>query len=201
MMGQQMSKNFLFPMYTKEICIKVVGHFTHITFSLIELCCNWIILNWYIPDGSDLLDASFRGYPLQGKKIDIPSGYRGLVLNETKKPLTDVEERKLQSVKNFSKLTYWNWDDNPTSGNSSIHQLLDWMLLSKTVNIKFWWSLDLLIKIPIFIYCLSNRFMEKTRNAMIVSFVLSKSQLKLGNFQYMSDRQGNPGSSYYRFHR
>lgn len=151
MMGQQMSKNFLFPMYTKEICKKVVGHFTHITFSLIELCCNWIILNWYIPDGSDLLDASFRGYPLQGKKIDIPSGYRGLVLNETKKPLTDVEERKLQSVKNFSKLTYWNWDDNPTSGNSSIHQLLDWMLLSKTVNIKFWWSLDLLIKIPIFI--------------------------------------------------
>nr|CAG4651470.1 EOG090X0IC1 [Simocephalus serrulatus] len=85
---------------------------------------------------SELLEASFRGYPLQGIKIEVPTGYRGIVINEIKKPLVDTEERKLQSVKSFSEFTYWKWDDIPTPGNGSIHQLLDWMPISKMIHGK-----------------------------------------------------------------
>lgn len=106
-------------------------------FVTVLYCLNKItitpLLDEIFSGSSELLEASFRGYPLQGIKIEVPTGYRGIVINEIKKPLVDTEERKLQSVKSFSEFTYWKWDDIPTPGNGSIHQLLDWMPISKMV--------------------------------------------------------------------
>nr|CAG4642185.1 EOG090X0IC1 [Eurycercus lamellatus] len=82
---------------------------------------------------SEVLEASFRGHPLHGKVISIPEGYTGLVLNETKKPLTEVENRSLLVKEKFKELTIWNWDYLPTE-NDSIKQAMDWLLLSKVIH-------------------------------------------------------------------
>ena len=79
-----------------------------------------------------VLEASFRGFPLQGKKIFIPEGFKGIVVSEMKKPLTDVEERNFVLSKKFGEITYWNWDCYPNS-NDQIPQSMDWLMLSKKV--------------------------------------------------------------------
>nr|CAH0103756.1 unnamed protein product [Daphnia galeata] len=82
---------------------------------------------------SGVSESSFRGYPLQGKKIVIPVGFKGIVVSETKKPLTDVEERNLVVSKKFCEITYWNWDCFPVS-DDSINQSMDWLILSKMIH-------------------------------------------------------------------
>nr|CAG4643618.1 EOG090X0IC1 [Ilyocryptus agilis] len=87
----------------------------------------------YVESKDDTLEASFRGYPLQGKKVIIPAGHTGLILNETKRPLTEMESRNLTISKKFSEFTSWNWDYPPTP-NDPIHQALEWLSLSKLVH-------------------------------------------------------------------
>nr|CAG4637489.1 EOG090X0IC1 [Ceriodaphnia reticulata] len=84
-------------------------------------------------DVINVLEASFRGYPLQGKTVAIPQGFKGITVSEIKKPLTDVEERNLFVNKTFSSFTYWNWDYLPTT-NDSIPQCMDWLALSQTIH-------------------------------------------------------------------
>lgn len=40
------------------------------------------------------LTASFRGHPLDGKKISFPEGYRAVIVTESKRPLSEDAERK-----------------------------------------------------------------------------------------------------------
>lgn len=91
-------------------------------------CASLVMLPLFL-----VLEASFRGYPLQGKKIKIPNDFKGIVVNETKKPLTYMEPRNLDLKKNFCEITYWNWDCFPNK-NDLIHQSVDWLILSKMVN-------------------------------------------------------------------
>lgn len=86
-----------------------------------------------INKADSVLEASFRGYPLQGKKIKIPNDFKGIVVNEMKKPLTDMEPRNLDLKKNFCEITYWNWDCFPNK-NDLIHQSVDWLILSKMIH-------------------------------------------------------------------
>ena len=80
-----------------------------------------------------VLEASFRGYPLQGSKVSVPEGYIGLVLGETKKQLTETQPHALIAAKKFNSFTYWNWDYN--SRVSDPTQLaLDWLNISKVVR-------------------------------------------------------------------
>lgn len=58
------------------------------------------------------------------------------MVSETKKPLTDVEERNLVVSKKFCEITYWNWDCFPVN-DDSINQSMDWLILSKMVNQLF----------------------------------------------------------------
>ncbi len=81
-----------------------------------------------------VLEASFRGYPLQGQTIVIPEGFKGIVVSEMKKPLTDVEERNLFVNKTFSSFTYWNWDYLPTT-NDPMAQSVDWLAISQIVSL------------------------------------------------------------------
>ncbi|XP_046649120.1 ribonuclease H2 subunit C-like [Daphnia pulicaria] len=92
------------------------------------------IENKELDDSSDgVKQASFRGYPLQGKETVIPDGFKGIVVTEMKKPLTDIEERNLVVSKKFDKITYWNWDCFPVN-NDSINQSMDWLTLSKMIH-------------------------------------------------------------------
>lgn len=74
---------------------------------------------------------------MQGKETVIPDGFKGIVVTEMKKPLTDIEERNLVVSKKFDKITYWNWDCFPVN-NDSINQSMDWLTLSKMVKSFFY---------------------------------------------------------------
>ncbi|EEZ99790.1 Ribonuclease H2 subunit C-like Protein [Tribolium castaneum] len=77
--------------------------------------------------------ASFRGYPLRGKTVELPEGYIGVVLHESIAPVSDKEERKFHVTNKFKTLTYWNWDKAP-SKNDKIIQALDWIDVAEALH-------------------------------------------------------------------
>ncbi|KAG6804501.1 ribonuclease H2 subunit C [Apis mellifera caucasica] len=78
-------------------------------------------------------NSSFRGYPLQGKKITIPFGYKGIIFFERKK--TDIEniERNLYLTGTFSHFTYWNYDKLP-SKNDALRAAIDWIDIAEALH-------------------------------------------------------------------
>ncbi|XP_050296686.1 uncharacterized protein LOC126736392 isoform X2 [Anthonomus grandis grandis] len=89
----------------------------------IQADCDAPVSSYFEPyvrtTDSDILTASFRGYPLKGKKLDLSEGYVGLVLHESVKPTREKDERKFHVVNKFNQITYWNWDKIPTSQSNS----------------------------------------------------------------------------------
>ena len=79
------------------------------------------------------MSASFRGYPLKGQVLSLPEGYRGIVLQETIKPLSETAERNLHVTHSFKSFTYWNWDKTP-SKNDLLLSALDWIEVSEAVS-------------------------------------------------------------------
>lgn len=78
-------------------------------------------------------DCSFRGYPLQGKEVTVPAGYKGMILIENKKLDGENKNRNLYCTKTFSKFRYWNYDRIP-SKNDAIIAALDWIDVAETVS-------------------------------------------------------------------
>lgn len=78
------------------------------------------------------LKSSFRGYPLQGKKISVPKGYTGMTFFEYKKPETDEAERNIYATGSFTEFTYWNYDKIP-SKNDAFISALDWIDIAEAV--------------------------------------------------------------------
>ncbi|KAL2731980.1 ribonuclease H2 subunit C [Vespula squamosa] len=78
-------------------------------------------------------NISFRGYPLQGKKIKIPSDYKGIIFFEHKKPDAENMQRNLYSNKIFSEFTYWNYDKMP-SKNDALAAALDWIDIAEALH-------------------------------------------------------------------
>jgi len=78
-------------------------------------------------------DCSFRGYPLQGKKIIVPAGYKGMMFMENKKADTKTKERNLYCTGTFSQFTYWNYDRIP-SKNDALAAALDWVDIAKALH-------------------------------------------------------------------
>lgn len=70
-----------------------------------------------------VLVASFRGRPLQGKKIQLPDGYEGTV----------VDEDGQKPIGKFKELTYWNWDKIPETSDTIV-QSLQWFDISKAIH-------------------------------------------------------------------
>ena len=77
--------------------------------------------------------ASFRGRPLIGEVISLPSGLKGLVVQETKQPLVENVERTLHVSNMFDEMTYWNWDKIP-SPNDPFISALNWIDVSEAVS-------------------------------------------------------------------
>ncbi|GFG39566.1 hypothetical protein Cfor_00996 [Coptotermes formosanus] len=84
-------------------------------------------------DGNDVLYSSFRGYPLMGKVISLPKGYKGIVAQETVKPMTEGAERNIHVMHTFTSFTYWNWD-KPPSLNDALLSALDWIDISEVLH-------------------------------------------------------------------
>lgn len=103
---------------------------------LISSCLSFIMcFAWKSMDVICFTDktASFRGRPLIGEAISLPSGFKGLVVQETKQPLVENVERTMHVSNIFDELTYWNWDKTP-SPNDPFISALNWIDVSKAVS-------------------------------------------------------------------
>ncbi|KAL6437006.1 hypothetical protein ACFW04_004967 [Cataglyphis niger] len=78
-------------------------------------------------------DCSFRGYPLQGKKIIVPDGYKGMTFMENKKADPENKIRNLYHTGTFSQFTYWNYDRIP-SKNDALVAALDWIDIAEVLH-------------------------------------------------------------------
>ncbi|KAG7206777.1 hypothetical protein KM043_000691 [Ampulex compressa] len=78
-------------------------------------------------------NASFRGYPLEGRKITVPHGYKGVTFYEYKKPDNENAERNLYLTGMFSQFTYWNYDRMP-SKNDALAAALDWIDIAEALH-------------------------------------------------------------------
>ena len=67
------------------------------------------------------LEASFRGRPLNGKHVTIPSDYTGILTNSSK------------PIASFDQITYFNLDCS-TSKNDCIARSLQWLSLAKILH-------------------------------------------------------------------
>lgn len=72
-----------------------------------------------------ILTASFRGRPLQGKKVDLPEGYKGQVIINN--------SDKTKTIKGFKDFYYWNWDEIP-SKDDKVVKALQWIELAKVMH-------------------------------------------------------------------
>jgi ribonuclease H2 subunit C len=69
-----------------------------------------------------------------GKTVTLPHGYRGIIAQETIKPMLEGAERNIHVTHIFKSFTYWNWD-KPPSANDALLSALDWVDISEVVII------------------------------------------------------------------
>ncbi|XP_038220428.1 ribonuclease H2 subunit C [Zerene cesonia] len=79
------------------------------------------------------LTATFRGHSLDGVKMPVPEGYRGIVVTEAKRPLAEDADRKFQVAGGFKEIVYWNWDKKP-SKNDNIVKAMDWIDIAEAIH-------------------------------------------------------------------
>lgn len=72
-------------------------------------------------DKNPILTASFRGRPLQGRKVQLPDDYRGFLL------CNGLTKKK------FNEFTYWNWDEIPKDSDTVV-KALGWVNISKAIH-------------------------------------------------------------------
>ncbi|KAH8331387.1 hypothetical protein KR074_002027 [Drosophila pseudoananassae] len=68
--------------------------------------------------GSGVFTNALRGYPLMGQQLKVPEGFKGIVLQETEKPLSESSDRQLRLTGVFEAFTYWNYDKVPSNGDA-----------------------------------------------------------------------------------
>ncbi|XP_027238125.1 uncharacterized protein [Penaeus vannamei] len=80
-----------------------------------------------------VLKGTLRGYPLSGCVIDVPKGYTGIVLKETRPTLNSEESRTMRVISQFKQFTYWNWDREPSRGDK-YQQAMDWAEIADVIH-------------------------------------------------------------------
>nr|CAG4645249.1 EOG090X0IC1 [Leptodora kindtii] len=81
----------------------------------------------------ETVESSFRGYPLQGSKVELPHGFQGLIATELDNPLSVDSERNLSVTGKFDHLTCWNWDHTPGKDDGLQHAV-NWLPISSVVK-------------------------------------------------------------------
>uniref|UniRef100_H2YKZ0 Uncharacterized protein n=1 Tax=Ciona savignyi TaxID=51511 RepID=H2YKZ0_CIOSA len=64
----------------------------------------------------ETLSATFRGRPLDGKNINLPEGYVGVVMAEKQEPYSEDEKRTFDVVGKFNGFTKWYLGSQFASG-------------------------------------------------------------------------------------
>eukprot|EP00118_Oscarella_pearsei_P000269 m.4576 g.4576 ORF g.4576 m.4576 type:complete len:143 (+) comp10970_c0_seq2:692-1120(+) len=77
--------------------------------------------------------ASFRGRPLKGMDVQLPSDYTGVVLEKGEMPLTDEQETRFNAIGWFPKFRQWNLD-YPPSSNDTVRKAMTWLSLAEAVH-------------------------------------------------------------------
>uniref|UniRef100_A0A6G1SCK1 Ribonuclease H2 subunit C n=1 Tax=Aceria tosichella TaxID=561515 RepID=A0A6G1SCK1_9ACAR len=85
-----------------------------------------------------ILLASFRGRPLQGRRVQVPAGYIGHIINKEPSSASGTGPGKNQREtakikKHFSEFTYWNWDELPSKSDTVI-KALNWLQVAKAIH-------------------------------------------------------------------
>ncbi|BES89600.1 Ribonuclease H2 non-catalytic subunit (Ylr154p-like) [Nesidiocoris tenuis] len=92
------------------------------------------VSTYFLPKRNESLEgvesASFRGYPLDGAKMCLPKGYKGLVLNSDS---TSGTVKNLKCSGTFGSMTYWNWNKIP-SKNDPLLAAMDWIDISAVIH-------------------------------------------------------------------
>ncbi|XP_053671019.1 uncharacterized protein LOC128721304 [Anopheles nili] len=83
------------------------------------------------PDGT--LRNALRGYPLHGKPTKVPEGFTGVIMQETKQPLSAEDDRTFTFAGAFRDFTYWNYDRVP-SASDPMAKALKWMELADVLH-------------------------------------------------------------------
>ena len=78
------------------------------------------------------LRTEFRGRPFRGAPLELADGYKGIIAETSLN--TSQDDGSLFIRKEFSNLTYWNWDKTP-SGMDTPVKLMDWLELANVVSI------------------------------------------------------------------
>ncbi|KAK1131503.1 hypothetical protein K0M31_017785 [Melipona bicolor] len=81
----------------------------------------------------EVYTSSFRGRPLYGKKITVPSGYKGIIFVEHKKSEIENVKRNLYVTGTFPHFTYWNYDKLPTK-NDALAAAMDWIDIAEALH-------------------------------------------------------------------
>merc|ERR1712150_76357 len=77
--------------------------------------------------------STFRGRPLEGEEIQVPSGYRGLIVNEPHARATEDENRQMVVTHTFDKFIHWNLDKQP-SEDDPVQRAFQWMDISEAIH-------------------------------------------------------------------
>ncbi|KAF5296393.1 hypothetical protein FQA39_LY12512 [Lamprigera yunnana] len=94
--------------------------------------------------------GSFRGRPLVGRKLILPKGYEGLILNERIAPETENAERNFYITNKFESFVHWNWDAK-VGASDPIMQVLDiWIDVAEAVRFN-----PVLLSFPVLLSMLS----------------------------------------------
>ncbi|XP_078001232.1 ribonuclease H2 subunit C-like [Glandiceps talaboti] len=79
------------------------------------------------------MTSSLHGRGLNGKTIDLPEGYTGIILREDKKPFLEDEDRHFKVTHRFQQFTYWNWDKVP-SVNDTLSKAMAWPAIASAIH-------------------------------------------------------------------
>ncbi|PNW80104.1 hypothetical protein CHLRE_08g378100v5 [Chlamydomonas reinhardtii] len=86
-------------------------------------------------DGSACMEAFLRGRVLRGSDVELPAGYRGLLLRPAPgaQDSSDACERSWVAAATFDRFTAWNHDTAP-SASDPVRRALEWCALAKQVH-------------------------------------------------------------------
>jgi len=77
--------------------------------------------------------STFRGRPLKGVEVKIPTGYHGMIVTKKKMVASDKQNQTLHAEKNFDQFMLWNLEDCPSS-NDVMQKTFDWLSIANVIH-------------------------------------------------------------------
>ncbi|XP_068656299.1 uncharacterized protein [Aristolochia californica] len=96
-----------------------------------------------VVEGLEVVEASFRGRKLRGTTVQVPDGYRGLVLERRKNmgkrksvEVCDENSSCWEASAKFEKITFWNHDSFP-SQTDAFMRFFHWFPVADAVSFGY----------------------------------------------------------------